>query len=255
MDLGLTGKVAIVTGGSTGIGRATVELLAAEGAVVVAASRRPPATPVSGAEHVATDLSAPDAATTLVDEVVRRHGTLDVLVNNAAIALLSGGFADAAPESWDQTLSLNLLAPVRAMQAALPHLEVSKGAIVNVTTVNSRMPTPQGAAYSASKAALLNASKNVAVEYAKKGVRVVVVSPGLTATPMWLGEGGIAEVVAAAMGTDPDTIAASAVGDTPYGRFLEPIEIARCICFAASPVGSALTGAEIVADGGLTPTI
>jgi NAD(P)-dependent dehydrogenase (short-subunit alcohol dehydrogenase family) len=255
MDLGLSGKVAVVTGGSTGIGRATVELLASEGAIVVVASRRPPATPVSGAEHVATDLSQPDAAAELVEDVVRRHGTLDILVNNAAAALLASGFVDASLDSWQQSIALNLLAPVRAMQAALPHLEVSKGAIVNVTTVNSRMPTPQGPAYSATKAALLNASKAVAVEYAKKGVRVVVVSPGLTATPMWLGEGGIAEVVADAMGTDPDTIAASAVGETPYGRFLEPIEIARCICFAASPVASALTGAEIVADGGLTPTI
>jgi NAD(P)-dependent dehydrogenase (short-subunit alcohol dehydrogenase family) len=246
--------VAIVTGASTGIGRAIAEALVAEGAAVVGAARRAPRDPVSGAEHREVDLAVDGAPAALVADVVRDRGRLDVLVNNAAVAQVVAGFADESLASWHSTMAVNLLAAVAAMCAALPHLAARGGAIVNVSSVNSRMPASEGPSYSASKAALLNATKGVANEYVGR-VRANVVSPGLTATPMWLGQGGLAEQLGARLSADPSAIAAEAAADTPLKRFLEPSEIAAAVCFLASPRASAITGADLVVDGGLTPTI
>jgi NAD(P)-dependent dehydrogenase (short-subunit alcohol dehydrogenase family) len=127
--------------------------------------------------------------------------------------------------------------------------------IVNVTSVNSRLPAEDATAYSASKAALLNVGKAVATEYAAKGIRVVTVSPGLTATPMWLGSDGVASQIAALQGSTLDEVAEATAASTPLRRFITPEEIANCICFLASSRASAVTGSELVVDGGLTPTI
>jgi NAD(P)-dependent dehydrogenase (short-subunit alcohol dehydrogenase family) len=127
--------------------------------------------------------------------------------------------------------------------------------IVNVASVNARVPSRQGSAYSASKAALLNFGKSVAIEYASQGIRVVTVSPGLTATPMWLGDGGIASQIADWGAGEPEAIAAATAASTPLGRFLTPEEIASCICFVASPRASAVTSTEFVVDGGVTTTM
>jgi NAD(P)-dependent dehydrogenase (short-subunit alcohol dehydrogenase family) len=127
--------------------------------------------------------------------------------------------------------------------------------IVNVASVNARVPSPQASAYSASKAALLNFGKSVAIEYASQGIRVVTVSPGLTATPMWLGDGGIASQIADWGAGEPEAIAAATAASTPLGRFLTPEEIASCICFVASPRASAVTSTEFVVDGGVTTTM
>jgi NAD(P)-dependent dehydrogenase (short-subunit alcohol dehydrogenase family) len=255
MDLGLDGRVAVVTGASTGIGRATVLALAGEGAVVVGVARRMPEEETAGVSHVIADLSEEEAPRQVIEEVVRRHGRLDILVNNAATGRINDGFLDEDEDNWHVTFNLNLLAAVRAMQVALPHLLDGGGVIVNVTSVNSRLPSSQSAAYSASKAALLNVGKAVATEYAARGVRVLTVSPGLTATPMWLGPDGVAEQIAAKTKASPEQIAVETARGTPLQRFLTPEEIANCICFAVSPRASALTGVELVVDGGLTPTI
>lgn len=255
MVLGLGEKVALVTGASTGIGRATALLLAAEGAQVVGVSRRPPEEPVNGVTHFGADLSDSEAPARAVAHTLEQHGRLDVLVNNAAGGKVHDGFLDEDLDSWVATLNLNLLAAVRMMHAAMPHLLVRGGAIVNVTSVNSRLPADDAPAYSASKAALLNLGKAVATEYAARGIRVVTVSPGLTATPMWLGADGVASQVAAKSGGDASEVADAAAKGTPLGRFLTPEEVAACICFAVSERASALTGAELVVDGGVTPTI
>jgi NAD(P)-dependent dehydrogenase (short-subunit alcohol dehydrogenase family) len=255
MDLKLEGQVAVVTGASTGIGRATAIALANEGVRVLGVSRRPPEDEVTGVTHFVADLSEPDAPQRVVEHAVALYGRLDILVNNAATGRVSQGFVSVDDEEWAQTLSLNLMAAVRAMRAALAHLEVRGGVIVNVTSVNGRLPAQDASAYSASKAALLNLGKAVATEYAGQGVRVVTVSPGLTATPMWLGSEGVAAQIAAMNGEDPEEIASSTAASTPLGRFITPEEIASCICFVASPKASAMTGAELVVDGGLTPTM
>ncbi len=255
MDLDLTGRVAVVTGASTGIGRATAKALAAEGAHVVGVSRRPPDGDVPRVSFFAADLADPEAPTQMIEHAVGTHGRLDILVNNAAIGRVSEGFLGEAPLQWLGTFNVNLMAAVRAMQAAIPHMLQRGGAIVNVTSVNGRMPSKDAASYSASKAALLNLGKAVATEYARKGIRVVTVSPGLTATPMWLGPDGVGRQIAARTGGNADEIANAAAARTPLGRFLAPEEVAACICFLVSSRASAVTGTEVVVDGGLTPTL
>jgi len=190
-----------------------------------------------------------------VAHAVGRHGRLDVVVNNAAAGTLHAGVVEEPIDSWEQTLNLNLFAALRMCRAAMPHLLVRGGAIVNVTSVNSRLPATEAASYSGAKAALLNVGKALATEYVGRGVRVVTVSPGLTATPMWLGDTGVASQIAQGTGTTRDEVAESAAQDTPLKRFLTPEEVAVWIVLAASRVASAMTGTEIVVDGGLTPTI
>jgi NAD(P)-dependent dehydrogenase (short-subunit alcohol dehydrogenase family) len=255
VNLNYDGKVAIVTGASSGIGRATALALAEEGAKVVGASRHAPEEDVDGISHFEIDLSTVEGPATLVEHAIRLHGRLDVLVNNAATGQVNRGFIDESEESWMSALNLNLLAAARAIRAALPHLLVQGGVVVNVTSVNGRVPSFQAPAYSASKAALLNLGKAVASEYADRDIRVVTISPGLTATPMWLGPKGVAQQVAQMIGRDPESIASEAASETPLKRFLTPEEIANCICFIASTRASAVTGTELVVDGGITQTM
>ena len=255
MDLNLAGQVAVVTGASTGIGRATAVALAAEGVKVVGVSRHAPDDQVDGVSHFVADLSQPDAPDRMIEHVIGLHGRLDIVVNNAASGRVFQGFLTEGPDEWSATFDLNLMAAVRAIHAAMPYLVESGGVIVNVTAVNSLLPAEDAASYSALKAALLNVGKAVATEYAAKGVRVVTVSPGLTATPMWLGSNGVASQIAVLQGSTPDEVAQATATSTPLRRFITPEEIANCICFIASPRASAVTGAELVVDGGLTPTI
>ena len=254
MDLQLSGKVAVVTGASSGIGWATAQALSAEGVRVVGASRRPPKVQIPLVSHLEIDLADTGNPERLVEHVMGLHGRLDILVNNAALCVSSKGFLDEDSSRWLDTMRLNLHAAVGTMQAAMRRM-VEGGVIINVTSVNSRMPATGGASYSASKAALLNLGKGVASEYAGKGIRVVTVSPGLTATPMWLGPQGIGTQIAIRTGGDSAEIAAATAARMPMGRFLLPEEIANCICFLASPRASAVTGSELVVDGGLTPTL
>lgn len=255
MDLNISGQVAVVTGASTGIGRATAVALAAEGVKVVGVSRHAPDLQIDGVTHFVADLAESDAPARMIEHAAELHGRLDILVNNAASGAVFQGFLAETPDEWSATYELNLMAGVRAMHAALPLLVERGGVIVNVTSVNSRLPAEDGASYSAMKAALLNVGKAVATEYAAKGVRVVTVSPGLTATPMWLGTDGVAAQIAALQGSTLDEVAEATAASTPLRRFITPEEIAHCICFLASSRASAVTGAELVVDGGLTPTI
>lgn len=255
MDLQLEGSVAVVTGASTGIGRATALALAAEGALVVGASRRPPETEVAGITTVLVDLASETGPADVVREAVARHGRLNILINNAAAGELNLEPLEQDDHTWSETLNLNLMAAVRATRAAMPHLVGSGGVIVNVTSVNGRVPSAQAPAYSASKAALLNFGKAIATHYVQQGVRVVTVSPGLTATPMWLGPEGVAARLEALGAGDAASLAEATAQSTPMQRFLTPEEIANCICFIASPRASAVTGTELVVDGGVTQSM
>jgi len=228
MELGLDGKLAVVTGASRGIGAAVTSALQAEGAQVIGGSR-------SGPVHV--DLSTPDGPRELVERAVAELGGLDILVNNVGHGEMRRDPLAVSDAEWRETLDLNLMSAVRACRAAVPvMLERGGGAIVNVSSVNAFLPDPVAIDYSAAKAALVSFSKSLALRYARDGVRVNVVSPGVTAT-----RPREAEEVAAVE------------AEVPMRRMLEPNEIARLVVLVASGAASGMSGADVVVDGGLTP--
>jgi NAD(P)-dependent dehydrogenase (short-subunit alcohol dehydrogenase family) len=251
MDLGLEGKVAVVTGASRGIGRAVVAALLEENVKVVAGARHTET--LAGLDDViavAGDLSQPEGPAKLVDAAVAAHGGIDFLVNNAAgVKIHLEGFAGATDDDWSWTFETNLMSAVRTTRAALPHLLQRRGAIVNVSSLNGRIPATEGPEYSAMKAALNNLSRSLALELAPKGVRVNVVSPGPVLTDMQTRADGIgAEVVAGGGGTIDDYVAA-VENAVPLGRWAQPEEIASVVISLLSEKFGYVTGAEVAVDG------
>ena len=261
MDLGLTDKVAVVTGAGKGIGLAVTEALAAEGALVVAGSRT--VDTLEGLERVtplAVDLAAPDGAARLIQAALDEHGRLDVLVNNVgAVRIRTEGFLGTSDEEFEWAMQMNFFIALRATRAAISAMvDQGGGAIVNVASVNAFFEPDAGTIdYGAAKAALLNLSKSLAQEFGPKGIRVNCVSPGPVGTDLWLGEHGVAETVAAATGTDADTARAeiiAGIGGFATGRFTTPEEVATLIALLASERLGNVTGSNYVIDGGLIKT-
>ena len=262
MDLHLSGKVAVVTGASRGIGLAVTQALAAEGARVVAAARSTTDAVAELAEHaevqpVAVDLSTADGPARLVEEAVSRFGGLDVLVNNVgAVRPRLGGFGSVTDEDWTWALTVNFLAAVRTTRAALPHLvERGAGSIVTVSSVNAFLPDPAVIDYSAAKAALTNFCKSLSKEVGPQGVRVNTVSPGPVSTALWLGDDGVAATVAKAAGSRPEEVARGAAAQSVTGRFTLPEEVADLVVLLARSRAGNVTGADFVIDGGLITTL
>lgn len=261
MDLELTGKVAIVTGASKGIGLAVTRALADEGVLVIAGART--ATPELSAlvesgcvQFVAADLSTATGPVALAEAAVSR-GRLDILVNNVgAAAPRLGGFLEVTDNQWLASLTLNLLAAVRTTRAALPAmLAAGRGSIVTTSSVNAFLPDPAVIDYSAAKAALSNFSKSLSKEVGPRGVRVNTVSPGPVSTDLWLGSDGVAATVARATGGDPSAVASQAAAESVTGRFTRPEEIADLVVFLASERSANTTGADVTIDGGLITTL
>jgi NAD(P)-dependent dehydrogenase (short-subunit alcohol dehydrogenase family) len=258
MDLELTGKVAVVTGASKGIGLAVVEELAAEGADVVAGARTVDS--LQGLERVtpfAADLGQPDGPGRLVEHAVQRHGRVDVLVNNVgAVRTRLDGFLSLTDADFEASLQLNFFAAMRATRAAVADM-VKRGAgtIVNVASVNSFFE-PDGAVidYGAAKAALVNISKALSQELGPQGIRITSVSPGPVATDLWLGSDGVAESVGAKTGAGAEAVRAQMAAGMPTGRFTTPREVATIVAVLASPRMANVTGANWVIDGGLIKT-
>jgi NAD(P)-dependent dehydrogenase (short-subunit alcohol dehydrogenase family) len=262
MDLGLTGKVAVVTGASKGIGLAVTRTLAQEGACVVAGSRYLSDELValaadSSVRPVLGDLTSEQGPGRLVDEAVGTYGGLDVLVNNVGGGRPHpGGFLSVTDEDWTRTLLLNFLTAVRITRLALPHLlERGTATIVSTCSVNAFLPDPLVIDYSAAKAALASFSKSLSKEVGPRGVRVNTVSPGPVATDLWLGEDGVAHTLARAGAGDPDAVAAQAAGASVTGRFTTPQEVADLVVLLASGRAGNTTGADFVIDGGLVQTL
>ena len=262
MDLGLTGKVAIVTGASRGIGLAVTRTLVEEGARVVAGARSVTddlaSLAASGSVHaVPVDLTTEDGPGRLVDAAVTTYGGLDVLVNNVGGGHpRPGGFLTVTDAEWTESLTVNFLAAVRTTRLALPHLlEREAATIVSTCSVNAFLPDPLVIDYSAAKAALASFSKSLSKEVGPRGVRVNTVSPGPVATDLWLGEDGVARTLARAGGGDPDAIAARAASGSVTGRFTTPQEVADLVVLLASGRAGNTTGADFVIDGGLVPTL
>jgi len=250
VDLGLRDRVCLVTGSTRGIGLATAALLVEEGARVATCGRGA-APEIGEALHVVADLSLPSEPERTVGETVALLGGIDVLVNNAGAAR-QARFEDVPDEEWDAYWQLNVMSYVRAIRGALPFLRMrGGGAIVNVSSSAGKRPSTGMPHYSVTKAAVLSLSRLVADLYAVEGIRCNAVTPGPTATPIWLDEGGLADQLGGDRG---ETLAKVGAG-RPLGRLARPEEIAAVIAFLASDRASYVTGAAWSADGGTVPII
>jgi NAD(P)-dependent dehydrogenase (short-subunit alcohol dehydrogenase family) len=261
VDLELSGKVAVVTGASKGIGLAITRALVDEGALVVAGARSTGSLEgLEGVTAVPVDLAAPEGPAALIAHTLEAHGRLDVLVNNVgAVRIRSDGFLGTSDEEFEWAMQLNFFSALRATRAAITHMaEAGGGAIVNVCSVNAFFQPDAGTIdYGAAKAALLNLSKSLAQEFGAKGIHVNCVSPGPVTTELWLGDHGVAATVAAATGVDEDTARAAVVasiGGFATGRFTSPEEVATLVVLLASQRTANVTGANYVIDGGLIKT-
>src|SRR3954469_4905321 len=264
MQLDLTGRVAVVTGASKGIGLAITRTLLQEGARVLATSRRStPELDALGVVHVAADLLDPGAPDTIVARATDAFGGIDVLVNNAGgrvpgATLPRTSFLDAGDAEWRAVFELNLFAAVRLARAAIPVMLERGGAIVNVSTGNARQPSPMNVDYGAAKAGLSNLTKALSEEFAPRGIRVNTVSPGPVLTPWWTEEGGAADIIAAHAGSDRDTVlttlAPEAMG-LSTGRFADPQEVADVVALLASPRSASTTGADFPVDSGMVKAL
>ena len=233
----LSGKVAIVTGAASGIGKATVELFRQEGATVVGADA------VEGADAVA-DAASEEDVKRLVDEVAAKHGWLDIVFANAGV---SGGWATISEQSaadWAEILRVNLIGPFLAIKYAAPVIAKSRGgSIICTASVAGLRSGAGGAAYSASKAGVINLVQTSAQQLCGSGVRVNAICPGLIETGMTT---GIYEM-ARASGQE------QRIGElNPLNRGGEPEEIAQAALFLASDESSYVNGAALVVDGGLS---
>jgi NAD(P)-dependent dehydrogenase (short-subunit alcohol dehydrogenase family) len=248
--MSFTEKVAVVTGASSGIGRATALALAGQGASVVAVGRDRAALESAVAEighagaaaiAVVTDLTSPEAADAIVAAAVARFGGIDVLVNAAGI-IGFGSTDQTTDEQWDQMMNTNVRAPFRLMRAAFPHLKMRRGTVVNVSSVNGRRVFPGLAAYNTSKAAIDQLTRSAAIEWAPHGVRVNAVNPGVTVTNLHRRAGLDEEKYAAFLARSNET--------HPLGRPGQVNDIASLILFLASSQAEWITGETIAVDGG-----
>lgn len=256
MDLGLSGKTAIVTGVSRGIGRSTAKLLLEEGANVVGVSRTAPGHDLERVRYVQADLLDPSTGERAVEAALSEFGRVDALVNNAGTGWVREGYGALEEEMWRAAWDLLFLSVVRMTNAALPAmLQGGGGAILNVSSRNARVPIRAVPDYSAAKAALNNYSKGLAGEYAADGIRVITVSPGPTATPLWLGPEGAAAQQAGQEGSEKESIIQSVEARMPHGRFVRPEEVADLIVYLASARAGSINGVDILIDAGLTQTL
>ncbi len=244
----LTGRTALVTGGTRGIGLALAEGLAAAGARVVVASRKPEACAEAEAHlrgqgadalGVPTHMGDLDAVAGLVDRTVDAYGGLDIVVNNAANALAQP-LGQLTPEAWAKSFDVNLRGPVFLVEAALPHLEASEhAAVLNVVSVGAFLFSAPVAMYAAGKAALLSFTRSLAAAHVATGIRVNALAPGSVDTDM-------------VRNTGPEGAAAMAAASL-MGRLATADEMVGPALLLVSDAGSYITGQVLVADGGMVP--
>jgi 3-oxoacyl-[acyl-carrier protein] reductase len=259
MDLDLTGRTALVTGGSKGIGRAIALALAAEGARVAICARDPGALGEAAGEirrktgrevvTIAADLSRLDEITRVVDESLRRLGNIEVLVNNAG-AIRSGDFVKTPDEQWITDWNLKLLGYIRMCRAVFPAMQSHGGGrICNVVGAAARNPSAAYLAGGAANAALINFTKGLADLGAPAGILVTAVSPAATRTERWE---MLTAQQASAAGKSLEEFRRDAEGKYPLGRIATPEDVGNLVCFLVSSKASFLTGICITVDGGST---
>ncbi len=256
-SLELQGHRALVTGGTKGIGAATVARLREAGAMVLTTARKQPDRSHSDL-FVASDITTAEGCATVADAVRSRLGGIDIMVHVVGgSSAPAGGFAVLDDDEWRRAFDLNLFPAVRVDRALLPFmLEQGSGVIIHVTSIQRQLPLPEATiAYAAAKAALANYSKGLSKEVSPKGIRVIRVSPGWVETEAAV---GLVNELADKMGTGDEgarRALMNSLGGIPIGRPAKPQEVADLICFLASPRASYITGAEYVIDGGTVPTV
>jgi 3-oxoacyl-[acyl-carrier protein] reductase len=245
MNLGLEGRVCVVTGGTRGIGAATARMLAQEGATVLSVSRH-------GAD-VELDVTAPDAGERLLAACPGRPWAL---VNSAGTSR-ARALDDLTDADWQEQWELHVMAPMRLMRSLAPVMaDAGGGRIVNVSSSSGRRPSGRlDAAYSVTKAAQLSLSRVFADAFAAKGVLVNAVTPGAIEGELWKEEGGLADQIAARTGKTRDEVLESTRSSPPVGRMGTDDEVAAVITFLCSERASNVAGAAWAVDGGTVPTI
>lgn len=240
----LTDKVALVTGAAGGIGTATVDLFAAEGAAVIAADICVPSTPAGGIA-ITLDVTEETDWRHAIAQVQDRFGRLDVLVNNAGLGT-AGSLEDTTIEDWRRVMSVNVDGVFLGMKHAVPLMKDGGGAIVNLSSVAGLTAAPQMAAYAASKGAVRALSRSAAIHCTGLGypIRVNAVLPGFADTAMLDG-------LTDALG-EAERVKRKLAERQPMGRLGTPEEIARAVLYLASDDSSYTTGSELVVDGGFT---
>ena len=251
----LAEKRALITGGGTGIGRATAELFAREGARVVVSGRRRAeleetvrlVEKVGGVAALAQgDVSRPEDAERMVRDTVAALGGIDILVNNAGILVRNASVTSVSIEDWERVIKIDLTGVFLVSRFALFEMINGGrgGAIVNVSSVAGLLGDPKFAPYNAAKGGVNLLTKNMALDYAGHGIRVNAVCPGRVATPMPMSR--------LKPGEDWDAVLAGWGKNIPLGRVGRPEDIAQSILFLASDEASWITGTTLVVDGGAT---
>jgi NAD(P)-dependent dehydrogenase (short-subunit alcohol dehydrogenase family) len=255
LDLGLTGKVAIVTGGSEGLGRATAERLAREGARVTICARRKDVLEraaeaigkATGGEVLAraADVTRAEDVEAVVAATVERFGGVDILVNNAGTSS-AGAFADVDDQTWHYDIELKLMAAIRFCRSVIPLMQKRGGGrIINVTTVGGKAPAPRALPTSVTRAAGINLTKSLASEYAASGILVNTICLGLVKSAQWERR---------AKG-DVEAYYKDVAKRVPVGRVGEAEEFADLVAFLVSARAAYITGTAINFDGGMTSVV
>lgn len=250
-------KRVLVTGGTQGVGAATVKLLAQAGARVMMTARSVPNELYAPGLFIQADVSTLEGADKVVKETLTRLGGIDILVNVVGgSSSTPGGVLALSDEDWQQNLNTNLFSAVRLDRGLLPSmLEQGSGVIIHVSSIQSRMPLTATLPYAAAKAALTNYSKGLATEVAPHGVRVNAIAPGFIATTA---AQRLIERIAKTSNVSQDTALQElmdSLGGIPFGRPAHPEEVAELIVFLASDRAPSVIGSEYIIDGGTLRTI
>jgi len=236
------GLVAVVTGGASGIGLATAELLASRGATVAVLDLKPDNLPGKLAGFRA-DVSSNDEVVAAIDAVVERFGRIDIVVNNAGIGA-QGDVSANDDDEWHRVLDINVVGMARVSRAALPHLRKSpSAAIINTCSIAAWAGLQARALYSASKGAVLSLTLAMATDHLADHIRVNCVCPGTADTP-WVGR--LLDTA-----PDPEAERAALAARQPMGRLVSADEVANAIVYLASPLSASTTGTALAVDGGM----